>query len=172
MTLLTDEIREYIGKEGPRFAASDIVEGGAVRRYAQAIMDQDPAYNKGRPDAAKGVPVAPPLYPVFMFRTPFDSVDYLTERAPDPDFDGAVLGVGNGLPELPLHGLALLNGGAEVELFRYPHQGDRVYQQSRYVDIYERISKSGPMLMVVIDTMYSTEGGEPLLRYRKTLIRR
>lgn len=172
MTLLTDEVRSYIGIEGPRIPACDIIEAGAVRRYAQAIMDRDPAYHKGRPDVAGGKPIAPPLYPVFMFRNPFDAVDYLTERASDPDFDGAISGVSNGLPELPLHGLALLNGGAEVECFRHAEHGDTIYQQARYSDITERMSKSGPMLLVVVDTLYSTESGEPVMRYRKTLIRR
>lgn len=172
MTLLTDEVRGYIGVEGPRVAACDIIEAGAVRRYAQAIMDRDEAYHKGRPDVANGRPIAPPLYPVFMFRTPFDATDYLTERASDPDFDGAVTGVSNGLPELPLHGLALLNGGAEVECFRHPEHGDTIYQQARYADITERMSKSGPMLLVVVDTVYSIESGESIMRYRKTLIRR
>ena len=172
LTLLTDEVRRYIGTEGPRVAACDIVEAGAVRRYAQAIMDRDEAYHEGRPDVASGKPIAPPLYPVFMFRTPFDAMDYLTERASDPNFDGLVTGVSNGLPELPLHGLALLNGGAEVECFQHPQHGDTIYQQARYVDITERMSKSGPMLLVVVDTLYSTESGAPIMRYRKTLIRR
>lgn len=172
MTLLTDEVRSYIGVEGPRIAACDVIEAGAVRRYAQAIMDRDEAYHKGHPDVAGGRPIAPPLYPVFMFRAAFDSPDYLTERASDPDFDGAVSGVSNGLPELPLHGFALLNGGAEVEFFRHAEHGETVYQQARYVDITERMSKSGPMLLVIVDTLYTTESGEPLMRYRKTLIRR
>lgn len=172
MTILTDEIRSYIGRQGDVIEACDAVEPGAVRRYAQAIMadgDHDCA-----PDASSpryGGPVAPPLYPAFMFRSPLGSADVLTDRAEDPDFDGLESAVSNGLPELPLPGRALLNGGAEIELLRYARHGERVSQRSRYADIYERESKNGPMLFVVVETEY-VAGAEVLLRVRKTIIRR
>jgi hypothetical protein len=172
MALLTDEARSFIGRESPPFAACDAVEPGAVRRYAQAIMDPDPAYASDEAGAHYGGAIAPPLYPSFMFRTPFGAPDVLTERAHDPDFDGIVMGVGNGLPELPLHGLALLNGGAEVEFYAYARHGERVLQKSRYADIYERETKSGPMIFVIIETEFTTEAGQLLLRARKTIIRR
>ena len=167
MTLLTDEIRGYIGREGTPAEATDAVEPGAVRRYAQAIMaDHDPAYAPSASD-----PVAPPLYPAFMFRRPLGAADVLTDRAEDPDFDGLVSAATDGLPELPLPGLALLNGGSEIELLRYARHGERVTQSSRYADIYERQAKAGPMLFVVTETEYRT-GGELLMRVRKTVIRR
>ncbi|MBP0443515.1 MaoC family dehydratase N-terminal domain-containing protein [Roseomonas sp. SSH11] len=172
MPLLTDEVRAYIGREGEPFLACDAIEPGAVRRYAQAIMDPDPAYASAEAGARYGGAVAPPLYPSFMFRTPFGAPDVLTERAHDPDFDGIVMGVGNGLPELPLHGLALLNGGAEVEFFAYARHGERVLQKSRYADIQEKETRSGPMLLVIIETEFTTEAGQLLLRARKTIIRR
>ncbi|WP_063923089.1 FAS1-like dehydratase domain-containing protein [Cupriavidus basilensis] len=171
MTLITDEVRRHIGMQGERRPACDAVERGAVRRYAQAIMDADPAYMDDRHPRHGGA-VAPPLYPAFLFRLPYGAGDPLSERAQDPDFDGLVTAVGSGLPELPLHGMALLNGGAEIELLRYARHGERIYQQSRYADIYERESRSGPMIMVVIETTYETESGEPLMRVKKTLIRR
>jgi hypothetical protein len=172
MALLTDEIRAFIGLEGEPFSACEPVEAGAVRRYAQAIMDPDPAYASAEAGERYGGAVAPPLYPSFMFRTPFGTPDVLTERAHDPDFDGIVMGVGNGLPELPLPGLALLNGGAEVEFYAYARHGERVLQKSRYADIQERQSKSGPMLLVIFETEFTTEAGQLLLRARKTIIRR
>jgi hypothetical protein len=172
MALLTAEVRAFIGTESEPFAACDAVEPGAVRRHAQAIMDSDPAYADAEAGGRYGGAVAPPIYPSFMFRTPFGAPDTVTERAGDPDYDGIVMGVGNGLPELPLHGLALLNGGAEIEFYAYAKHGERVLQKSRYSDIYERESKSGPMIFVIIETEFSTEAGQLLLRARKTIIRR
>ncbi len=167
MTLLTGEIRGFIGVQSDSVAACDTVEPGAVRRYAQAIMaDHDPGYAS---DAA--TPVAPPLYPAFMFRRPYGTPDVLTERAGDPNFDGLVSAAADGLPELPLPGRALLNGGSEIELLRYARHGEHVSQRSRYADIYERPSKNGPMLFVITETEYRT-GDEVLLRVRKTTIRR
>jgi hypothetical protein len=172
MALLTDEVRKFIGVESTPFPACEPVERGAVRRYSQAIMDHDPAYASDEAGARFGGAVAPPLFPSFMFRTPFGSPDTMTERANDPDYDGIQMGVGSGLPELPLHGFALLNGGAEVEFYRYARHGETVLQKSRYADIYERETKSGPMIFVIIETEYSTEAGELLMRARKTIIRR
>ena len=172
MTMLTDEIRAFVGARSEAVTACDPVEGGAVRRYAQAIMDDDPDYGPHPADGRFGGPIAPPLYPAFMFRRPHGTPDVLTERAEDPDFDGLVAAASDGLPELPLHGKALLNGGAEVELFRYARQGERVTQSSRYADIYERDSRNGPMLFVIVETEYRTVDGDLLLRMRKTTIRR
>ncbi len=173
MTMLTDEIRSYIGRQSESVAACDAVEPGAVRRYAQAIMaDDDADYAPGATPARYGGPVAPPIYPAFMFRRPLGTADVLSERAGDPDFDGLVSAAGDGLPELPLPGRALLNGGSEIEFLRYARHGEHVVQRSRYADIYERQSKSGAMLFVVVETEYRTGGGDLLLRARKTLIRR
>ena len=173
MTLLTDEIRGYIGVQSDIVTACDTVEPGAVRRYAQAIMaDDDPSYAADGPAAPYGGPVAPPIYPAFMFRRPYGTPDVLTERAGDPDFDGLVSSASDGLPELPLPGRALLNGGSEIEFLRYARHGEQVTQRSRYADIYERQSKNGAMLFVVVETEYTAAGGETLLRVRKTIIRR
>lgn len=171
-SLLTDEVRAFIGRESDVVTAVDAVEPGAVRRYAQAIMaDADGDYAPDADGGRAAGPVAPPLYPAFMFRRPLGTPDVLTERAEDPDFDGLVSAASDGLPELPLPGRALLNGGSEIELFRYARHGERVSQRSRYADITERASKSGPMLLVIIETEY-TVGAEVLLRVRKTIIRR
>lgn len=172
MTLLNETVRGFIGASSERVLAWDPVERGAVRRYAQAIMDPDPVYADDAAARRYGGAVAPPVYPVYMFRAPFGAPDILTERALDPDFDGLVTSVSSGLPELPLHGMALLNGGAELEFRRYARHGERIYQRSRYADIYEKETRKGPMIFVVIETDYETEAGELILRNRKTLIRR
>ena len=171
-TILTDEIRGFLGVKSETVLACDAVEAGAVRRYAQAIMDDDPDYASGAAPARFGGPIAPPLYPSFMFRRPLNTPDVLTERAGDPDFDGLVPAAGDGLPELPLPGRALLNGGSEIEFFRYARHGESVVQRSSYADIYERQSKNGPMLFVVTETEYLTQSGELLMRARRTAIRR
>ena len=172
MSLITDELRAFIGVTTEAIPACDPVEQGAVRRFAQAVMDDDPAYAGGGNAARYDGPVAPPLFPAAMFRRPFGAPDLLQARATDPDFDGLAGGPRDGLPDLPLPGYAILNGGNEVELFRFARHGEQVLQRSRYADIQERESKSGPMLLVIIETEYVTATGEPLLKARKTIIRR
>jgi N-terminal half of MaoC dehydratase len=174
MALLTDEVRRFIGVESETDEACDPVETGAVRRFSQAIMDQDEIYAPGGDAGAAryGGPVAPLFFPSFMFRRPFGTPDPITERASDPHFDGLVASSDNGLPELPLRGLALLNGGAEVEFYRYARHGEVVIQKSKYADISERESRNGPMLLVIIETEYRTKSGDLLSRIRRTIIRR
>jgi hypothetical protein len=174
MPRLNDEIRKYIGTETEMQLACDPVERGAVRRYAQAIMDVDPIYM--RDDAIRGTrytkPVAPPLFPNAMLRLPFGERDLVQERAEDPHFDGAVGSSTLGLPPLPLTNSPLLNGGSEVELFRYAQHGEQIWIQSRYLDIYEKESSKGTMLMVVIETDFLDHDRKLVMRFRKTQIRR
>jgi uncharacterized protein len=59
MPRLTEEIRKYIGMETDLQFACDPVERGAVRRYAQAIMDPDPIYMWD--EAVRGTRYAKPV---------------------------------------------------------------------------------------------------------------
>lgn len=169
-SLLTEEIRSFIGRVGPLMSATESVEAGFVRRFSQAIMDNDPAYHETSPRYLHLI--APALLPPFLFVRPFGSADLLSERAKDPDFDGSDLSSYNGLPELPVPHLGLLNGGAEVEFFRHVRHGEKVVQQSEYLDIQERSSSKGPMLIVRVRTRYTTSDGDPLLTIIQVDIRR
>lgn len=172
MTLLTKEVEACIGLESEVEIACDPVERGAVRRYSQAIMDDDPNYHAADAAGRFGGPVAPPLFPMYMFRRDFGTPDPIQENATDPNFDGIVGSTAQGLPPLPVEGLALLNAGSEVEFFRYARHGEKVSSTSSYDSISEKEGSKGPMLLVVIKTEYRTETGELLMIVRKTQIRR
>ncbi len=174
MPQLTEEIRRFIGMETALQLACDPVERGAVRRYAQAIMDSDPIYMSEAAVAGTRYtkPVAPPLFPNAMLRLPFGERDLVQERAEDPHFDGAVGSSTLGLPPLPLLNSPLLNGGTECELYRFAEHGEQVWLKSRYLDIYEKQSSKGLMLMVVIETDFLDKAGNLIIRFRKTQIRR
>ena len=45
MSILPEAAKKYIGLTSEKEIACDPVERGAVRRYAQAIMDEDPIYS-------------------------------------------------------------------------------------------------------------------------------
>lgn len=171
MTLLTDEIRAFIGLESQTVVLTEPVERGAVRRFAQAMMDDDPIYGSEHDGGRYDLPVAPLLFPTYMAWRPLGTPDPLSERAHDPDFDGSTGFGTEGLPELPLN-LALLNGGLEVEFFRYARHGETVTMMSRYADIYEHVSRKGPMLFVVTEAEYRSGSGDLLVRVRRTMIRR
>ena len=166
--------QKYIGIESEMELACDPVERGAVRRYAQAIMDEDPIFSAPCSNNERyGGPVAPPLYPTNMLRRPFGAPDPIQDTARNPDFDGLSLSSTGGLPEIePLKGYALLNGGSEIELFRYARHGETVTVKSRYADITQKETSKGTMVFVVLESEYRNGAGELLLRARRTHIRR
>jgi acyl dehydratase len=173
-SIVPEACNRYIGMESTTEVACDPVERGAVRRFAQAIMDEDPIYWEPTKNNERfGGPVAPPLYTAHIFRRPFGTEDPLTRNAHNPDFDGLGATASQGLPELePLKGYALLNGGIEVEFLRYARHGETVSLKSRYASITGKETSKGPMIFVVIESEYRTGGGELLIRTRRTQIRR
>ena len=174
MSILPEAAKKYIGLTSEKEVACDPVERGAVRRYAQAIMDEDPIYSgSGDAHARYGGPVAPPLFPTHMVRRPLGTPDPMQEHAKDPDFDGIGATAAQGLPEIdPLKGLSLLNGGSEIEFYRYARHGETVTVQSRYADITEKQTSKGPIILVVIESDYCSADGALLVKARRTQIRR
>ncbi|MEO5671395.1 MAG: MaoC family dehydratase N-terminal domain-containing protein [Ramlibacter sp.] len=172
MGLITDDARALIGVWTEPELACDAVEPGAVRRFAQAIMDDDAAYRPDAPaDTRCSGPIAPPLFPNHMLRRPMGAPDVVQERAGDPDFDGVVAAAG--LPHIAtLAHLPVLNGGSEFEFFRYARHGERVTVRQRYADIHEKATSKGTLIVVVIEGEIATREGELLLRSRRTLLRR
>ncbi|MFZ2156873.1 MAG: MaoC family dehydratase N-terminal domain-containing protein [Bradyrhizobium sp.] len=171
---MLESLQKYIGVQSDWEVACDKVESGAVRRFAQAIMDDDPAYGPAA-ETRWGSPVAPPLYPMMMFRRPLGAPDPVQLNAENPGFDGLGQGssVTRGLPEMePLAGYAILNGGTEVEFFRYARHAEIVRMRSRYVNVSEKTSSKGTIFLVVTESEFATLDGETLMRARRTLIRR
>jgi len=168
------EARAYIGIETEWRTAADRVERGAIRRFAQASMDEDPVFfAESDGNARYGGPVAPHLFPMFMFVRPFGSADPLSERALDPDFDGTGALSTQGLPDItPLAGLSVLNGGSEVEFFSFATLGEEVKVRSKYADIYRKETSKGPLIFVILESEYCTLEGRPIANVRRTQIRR
>jgi hypothetical protein len=173
-SIVPDACQKYVGMESESELACDLVERGAIRRFAQAIMDEDPIFWEPCENNKRyGGPVAPPLYPAHIFRRPFGTEDPLTKNALNPDFDGVGATASQGLPEVePLRGYGLLNGGIEVEFFRYARHGETVKLKSRYASITGKETSKGPMIFVVIESEYRTGTGDLLIRTRRTQIRR
>ncbi|MFM0077037.1 MaoC family dehydratase N-terminal domain-containing protein [Paraburkholderia sediminicola] len=182
-TYLTAEVRSYIGMETQPVPAFDPVERGAVRRFAQAIMDADPVFMDADAQPRYGGPVAPPLFPLTQHRLPFGVPDVVSQHASDPDYDGTRNEIAlartsdadarpTSLPPLPLDSLALLNGGSEIELYRYMRHGETLYSTSRYADIFERRTSKGLMVFVVTTTDYLDEQSNLVARVKLTTIRR
>ena len=165
---------KYRGMTGNTLVAGMPLERDTLRRFVQAIMDTDPLYVDAVYAAATkyGGIVAPPLYPVHAFRPPIGGADPLAALQADPDADGAGGndGVYFGLTPIESPFKRLLNGGNEIEFFRCLALRERCVANARYADVELKQGKSGALLLVVIETTFSTEAGERLLVNRQTLI--
>lgn len=184
-SLITDEHRALIGKKADPVTSSEAIEWGALRRFVQAIMDEDPIY--WNEDVAKntryqGV-VTPPLFPAFTNRRKPGTPDPLDRFKDDPEWDGASPPpVGSGIPREPEPGalppvilplVRLLNGGVSAEFLAYAKPGDRITAQRQYVSIEERAGRDGsPMVIVVTETEYRNQDNLVLAKVQNTLIRR
>src|SRR5215510_7850660 len=75
---ITLEIKALIGMEGEPQTACEPVERSEVRRFAQAVMDDDPIFwdDTYARNTRYGAVVAPPLFPLFAHRR--------SPQAPDP----------------------------------------------------------------------------------------
>jgi hypothetical protein len=173
LNYITDEVKAAIGVESEPFEATHPVEASEVRRFHHATMDPAPRYfDEGWAKKSRyGGLVAPPAFPVHAFRRAPDGADPLDAMG-DPDFDGRNRRLRPGLPALDIPLVRLLNGGYEYEFFRYARQGERIRCKSRFKDIYQRDGKTGPMVFVVIEDLYTNERGERLLKTINTLILR
>jgi hypothetical protein len=174
---VTPDITRHIGEEGELVVASEPVELGAIRRFTQAIMDDDPIYwdaDAARRAGYEGV-VAPPLFPLHAVRRRPGTPDPLEALIEDPDADGGgrAGGGAEGLSPLNIVLPRLLNGGNDVEIYDLARVGDVIARRSRYADIYEKTGRSGPLVFVITETDYFAHNrGVLLLRSRQTHIRR
>jgi hypothetical protein len=164
----------YRGITGKTLVAGMPLERDTLRRFVQAIMDTDPLYID-EAYAAKsrfGGMVAPPLFPVHAFRPPLGGPDPLDVLRTDPDADGSGGNDGMyfGLAPIESPFRRLLNGGNEIEFFRCLEVGERCVANARYADVRLKQGKGGALLLVVVETTFSTESGERLLVNRQTLI--
>jgi acyl dehydratase len=157
-TLLTDELRAWIGRE-VTYPAREELGRAAIRYFALALGDDNPLYHDDAYARAAGYPsvVAPP--------TLVCETNQYAHRPPDAD------GYIGHHWALPVRGCRLVRGGNEYELLRPVLPTDRVSVTWRLEEITERRSaRGGPLLVVVSTATYVNQDGDLLARNRETLI--
>lgn len=171
--VITDEVLALIGTRS-HVTATDLVERSEIRRFAQAIMDDDPIYYDDEAAMRRGFPcvVAPPLFPLYAFRFPPDHQDALAGAAADPDMHGGAFLPRLGLPDIPVPQKGLLNGGNEIEFLRNARVGDRLHADCELLDVYQKTGRSGLMVFVEMAMTFTDQDGNVLLRNKQIEIRR
>ncbi len=164
-SLLTEEAKAFVGKEGPPIQGYPVAEH-EIRRFCYAIDDLnpryiDPVYAATTP--AKGI-VAPPLF----VGIPFSRLDV---PLPELRNDGVPANPEGSLMP-PIRAERQLAGGIELEFFTHVRPGDVLTLQTKITDIYERAGKSGPMVFIIQETTYTNQRNERVAVERMTRISR
>jgi hypothetical protein len=77
------------------------------------------------------------------------------------------------LPSLPTPLVRVLNAGNDLEVFKYPSLGDRIFSQQKYANIIERVGRDGAhMLIVTNETRFTNQHDELLCISRSSGFRR
>lgn len=142
--------KNKIGHEFPSFTAE--IEKGRLRFFAKAIGETNPIYTDESAAQAAGYRTIP-APPTFMFSV---------------DLEGPEL-----LPVLKLLELDLgrvLHGSQTFEYLGQVYAGDRITQQSKIADIFDK--KGGALEFVVQKSTYTNQNGELVGTAQQTLVYR
>lgn len=171
---ITEEVKALIGLESEWEEACDPVERGQIRRHVQATIEDDPVYWDDSYAAGTkfGGVVAPPLFPLHALRPTPGTPDPFKDAASNPDFDGSIRGMMKGLKPLPIPLTRVLNGGNAVEIYQQAKPGEKIRVRSKYLDIYQKEGRTGTMVFLLTETVYTNEKGELLLKAIQTRILR
>lgn len=143
---VTEEVRKQIGKKAePR---TYDVERGAIRRFAEAIGDPNPLFNREEEarNSRFGGMIAPPTFLRSMM-------------AAFPEI------------KIDMQGNRGLDGGSDWEYFVPIRVGDRITVQTKIADIRESEGRLGPMVFTTIETSYTNQFGQLCALQRATGIR-
>ena len=156
---MTEEVMGMIGKEATPRVSPDEVNKSDIRRFVQAVMDDNPIfYDEAQAAQTRyGEIVAPGPYPVtFVGKRPLGTPDPMGQQE---------TGVGQAARELhvPLPDDArLFHGSSDLEIRRLPRLGDRITVRERLTDIYEKTGRSGRLAFVVTEKTFTNQDDEVL----------
>jgi acyl dehydratase len=158
LTLLTDELKQWIGRE-VSYTAPEEIGRASIRYFALAIGDDNRLYFDEEYAKAAGYTgvIAPPT---FICET-----NQYAHRQPNAD------GYIGHSWDLPLTGCRMIRGGHEYEFLGLVRPEDRIKVQWRLEDISEHnSSRGGTLLRVIAVAVFSNWVGEVLASNRETLI--
>ena len=155
-TGIPDELKAMVGTMTEPIIIE--VERGAIRRYADAVDDQNPLFRDV--EYAKNSRYGEIICPPGFFGWPIKG-------------GGLEKMMGVIMPAMFKAGLfRVLDGGVDQEFFLPIHAGDVLTCYGKIADIREREGRSGKMLFVTLEDTYLNQNGDVVAKARSTLIAR
>ena len=153
---LPDEVKAMIGTMTEPIIME--VERGAIRRYADAVDDQNPLFRDA--GYAKNTKYGEVICPPGFFGWPI-------KGNPLESMMGTIM------PAMIKAGLfRILDGGVDQEFYLPIRAGDVLTSYGRVADIRQREGKSGTMLLVTLEMTYLNQDGDLMSKARSTIISR
>ncbi|MBM4254337.1 MAG: MaoC family dehydratase [Deltaproteobacteria bacterium] len=149
-SLITDEIRAWIGRETPPWTIE--VTALDVKRFAVATDDPNPLYldEERARNSHYGGRIAPPLFYMAPLTNPVPETELRPDGLP---YEGKFP-----IPPTPLP--RLMDGGTEIEFFLPIRVGDTLTGRCKITDIYQKDGRTGPLIFVVRETTFINQKGE------------
>ncbi len=155
-SIVTDEIKAMIGTLSEPIIME--VERGAIRRYADAVDDDNPLFHEV--EDAKNAGYEDIICPPGFWGWPIKG----RAAVGGLSMVGAVL-VKAGL-------FRILDGGVDQEFYIPIRAGDTLTASTKIADIREREGKAGKMLFTTLETTYLNQNGDTVAVNRATVIAR
>lgn len=157
--------KKYIGQETGTHTGEPVLARD-IRRYALAIDDPNPIYfdeNAARNWKYGGL-TAPPNYISWAVGVPGSE-----KAAKELGEDGLATFVG--VPDIPgAWSLGWVRGGEEIEFFKPVYANDQVTVRGKIVSMNEKDGKSGKLIFVTSEFVYTNQKAETLAKHRITMI--
>ena len=158
--MLPQEVIQLVGKAGDIVTYE--VERGAIKKFADAVGDPNPLYwdDEYARSTRFGTIVAPPGF--FGWPTKWTTAM--------PFFSGLRQDM---IDTISKAGYSrALDGGVEYDLYCPVRAGDTLSSLSKVKDVLERETKTGNMLLSVMETTYTNQNGDVVAKARQTIIHR
>lgn len=172
--LLTPDVKALIGQASDVTEMYGVVDQESVRRFIVGIPDQDPRHWDAELASPRfgGTTTPAAMVSYIGNRQPPWQADHFHElmlENPLRDQVSMHRAETGGLPDFRsvAKTKSHLHGGDEVEIFRYPNLGDRIFYQTRYANIEEKVGRDGtPFLVITRETRFWNQDDETILIVR------
>jgi acyl dehydratase len=165
--MLAEEVKKYIGQQVG--ASIFEVEKEPIRRFADAVDDQNPLYwdEEYAKKSRYGSIISPPGF----ISSPWYAGRAVKWGKKNPATEG--LGRADLMMALVQAGYwRALDGGMEYEFFKPVKAGDTIKSASVVKDVMEREGRTGKMAFMITETTYTNQKGEVVAKARGTSIHR